>query len=427
MSHKTVNRSLRFAPFFVLTIFSLILAACGSSSNGATDIKDITIASELPISGTYLTLGLPTQQGAQLAIEQAKLDNGYTLKWVGSDDFSTTTGAADAKLGQTNIQKYIGDQKVLGVAGPLNSGVAYAEMQLANKAGLVLISPSATNPGLTLSKYADENGFNFALAHPAGKKNAFFRIPGTDIIQGKLLASLAKNKGYKKVFIVDDKTPYGAGLAKQFKDNFVGSGGEVVGTQASIEATQTSKFKDLAAQIAATSPDFVFYGGVVAGRGGLLKKDVADAAAGKSIPFVGGDGIAQDDGWQKDAGTAATGDWATTPAAELGSLSTSSSTASKFVADYKARFNADPIAYSAMAYDAAGSIIQAIKDLIKDGKPVNRANVLEAVQKVTYAGVTGTIKFDENGDNAGSKYYSLWEVKEDGKWTFVKNIDAATI
>ena len=80
----------------------------------------------------------------------------------------------------------------MGIVGPFNSGVAKAEIPIVNAAGgPVLISPTNTNPGLTLSQYATANGINFAKLHPAGKPDYYFRIPGNDVAQGKADAEVA--------------------------------------------------------------------------------------------------------------------------------------------------------------------------------------------------------------------------------------------
>ena len=87
--------------------------------------------------------------------------------------------------------------------------------------------------------------------------------------------------------------------------------------------------------------------------------------------------------------------------------------------------------YSAQAYDAAEIEITAIKNLINAGTTVTgaagRLNIRNAVAGITYPGVTGTISFDANGDNAGSKVFSVYAITPAAptKWSFIQTINVA--
>ena len=399
-----------------------VLSGCGGSSAGSGN-KNIVIATLLPVSGTSAALGLPTQYGTDLAVSQNKdLGNGYTLS-VDHENYQGASGA-DPAAATAASNKLVNQADVIGMVGPFNSGIAKVSMPITNGAGLVSISPANTNPGLTLRQYAADNSINFDLLHPAGKPDAYFRIPGTDVVQGKVDAQIASSApiNAKTVYVIDDNTVYGKGLANFFVSNFQSSGGTVLDRQ-SFTATQVSSAGSFADTIKAKNPDAIFFGGTTDSGVGAVKK--ALAADGFNKPWVGGDGIADDSAWLQTAGNGAAGTYATVAAPDPASLS--SSAAQTFVTDYKAfvagKPNNDLVGYSAMSYDAAMIIITAVKNLIKDGKDVTRANVRDQVAGINYSGVTGNISFDANGDNSGPKVFAVYQVDATNKWVYQTTVN----
>jgi branched-chain amino acid transport system substrate-binding protein len=421
MHHSGVKKVLTRGLFVAVALTSLGLAACGANGGGSGN-KALKIATDLPVSGTDAAVGLPTQNGATLAVQQNKdLGNGYTLSIVNKNDEGTS--GPDASVGAANIQALVSDSAVMAVVGPFNSGVAKQEIPVANGSGLVLISPANTNPGLTKEQYADANGINFALLHPAGKPNYYFRLPGTDDVQGKVDAdiALAAPVSATTAYVVDDSTTYGKGLATVFTQEFTAKGGTIAGST-SITANQVSSLPQLATTIISKNPGVVFYGGVTSGGGAALKKALVEKNG--NMPMVGGDGIADDPAFLQTAGAAAAvNTYGTVAAPDISGLT--NATAQKFISDYKAAFpGKDLLPYSAMAYDAAMIEITAIKNLIKAGKDVTRKAVRDEIQGITYTGVTGNISLDQNGDNAGQKVYSVYGVGTDGTWKFTQLIQA---
>ncbi len=409
-------------------IFSIIgaacliamLAACGGTGSSKTGGR-LCIATDFPTSGTDAGVGQPTENGVTLAVKQHHdLGNGYTLDVIHFNDVSPTLGHNDPTTGAQNVQQMLQNKCIIAMVGPLNTGVAASEMPVAAKGGLAMISPSNTNPGLTLRQYAEANGFNFDTLHPAGTKSNYFRIPANDVVQGKVDADYAYNSlNIRKVYVVDDTTPYGKGLADYFIQEFQQAlGGTILGRD-EITSQDTAKLPSLASTIAGKHPDAVFYGGVTSGGGGLLKAQLV--SHGVTVPMVGGDGIATDSAFIKDAGSSADNTYASVAAPDLSTFTAGAQ--KQFIQDYKAMFNSDPIPYSANAYDAAMIEITAIQNLIKEGKDVTRETVIEGIQHIQYDGVTGHISFDQNGDNAGNKVFSFYAVKN-GQWVFDKAVNA---
>lgn len=407
-----------------LFVLSMGLAACGGGGSSTGGV--IKIATDLPVSGTDASNGLPTQYGADLAAQQnSDLGSGYTLQIVHKNDEGTS--GADASIGAANIRALLADPQVMAVVGPFNSGVAKAEIPVATTGGLVLISPANTNPGLTKEQYAAARGIDFAQLHPAGSKEWYFRTPATDDVQGKVNAEMALGApiNAKAAFVIDDSTTYGAGLADFFKTNFTSGGGTVVGSH-SITPQEVSSFNSLAATIVAAKPDVVYYGGVVSQGGGALKK--ALVAAGFNGPVVGGDGIADDPSWITTAGASAAGNtYGTVAAPDPSSLT--SADAATFKTAYNSYVSGKPDAallpYSAAAYAAATIEIDAIKAIIKSGKAPTRAAVRDYIAGNTFSTIIGNISFDQNGDNAGDKVFAVYSIPTGGSaWGYLKTIVA---
>jgi branched-chain amino acid transport system substrate-binding protein len=419
MYHSGVKRIMTRGVFVATALLSLGLAACGTSG-GSSGNKALKLGTELPVSGTDAGVGLPTQYGVDLAVQQNKdLGSGYTLDVVHKNDVGTS--GPDPSIGAANIQQLIADSSVMAIVGPFNSGVAKQEIPIINKSTIVAISPTNTNPGLTKQEFAEANGINFDLLHPAGKPEAYFRLAGTDDVQGKVDAdiALAAPVSATTAYVIDDNTTYGKGLAKVFTTEFTSKGGSVVGST-SITPDQVSNLPQLATTIVSKNPGVVFYGGVTSGGGGALKKDLVEK--GGNMPMVGGDGIADDPAWITTAGSAAVNTYGTVAAPDITGLTSAS--AQTFITAYKAAFpGKDLLPYSASAYDAAMIEITAIKNLIKAGKTVTRSAVRDEVAGISYDGVTGHLAFDANGDNAGQKVFSVYGVGTDGKWAFVRIVN----
>jgi branched-chain amino acid transport system substrate-binding protein len=402
-----------------LFVASLSLAACGGGSSTGGVIK---IATDLPVSGTDASNGLPTQYGADLAVSQnTDLGGGYKLQIVHMNNEGTS--GADASIGATNIHNLLADSQVMAVVGPFNSGVAVAEIPVATNGGLVLMSPANTNPGLTLEQYAAARGINFAQLHPAGSKEYYFRVPANDVIQGKVDAQIATSApiNAKTAYVIDDSTTYGAGLADYFTTAFTADGGTIAGHH-SITPQQVSTFNSLAATIVAAKPDVIYYGGVVSQGGGALKKALVQA--GYTGPVVGGDGIAADPSWVTTAGAAAAGNTIGTVAApDPSKLDPSfSSNYTTFVAG---KPDNTLLPYSAAAYACATIEIDAIKAIIKSGQTPTRANVRDYIASHTFDTVIGSISFDANGDNAGQKVFAIYAIPTGGsQWQFTTQVNA---
>jgi branched-chain amino acid transport system substrate-binding protein len=409
-----------------------VLAGCGTSNNstgtgstgGGGDLASctgsVTVASDLPVSGSDASDGKPTANGAQLAVTQAtsnKLLGGCTIKYVAKDDSSVALGKHDPQQGAQNLTELAGDSSVLGVVGPFNSNVAKAEMPIANKAGLVLISPSNTNPGLTIVGSNPDIDTN--SLRPAGTIT-YFRVCTTDIGQGKADAEEAsKTLGTKKAYVIDDQETYGKGLSDQFSKFYQQDGGSIA-KRVSLPG-DTKDFHAQLTEAKGLGVDIIFFGGTSSNGGGIIKKQMADAGL-SNVKYMGGDGIV-DTEFFTEAGSQADGAYGSVAAPDATKLDS----AKKFVTDYKAAFGDEPGAYSANAYDAMNILLQAIKKSITDngGKLLStgsafRDSVRKNVQASSWDGAIGHTSFDANGDTS-NVLLTIFQA-QGGKWVYSSTV-----
>ncbi|MFJ4470461.1 branched-chain amino acid ABC transporter substrate-binding protein [Streptomyces sp. NPDC089424] len=387
---------------------ALTLTACGSrDGDGGSDSgggTTVVIGIDAPLTGDLSALGLGIKNSVDLAAKTAnkeKYVEGVTFKVEALDD------QAQPSAGQQNATKFVANKDVLGVVGPLNSSVAESMQKVFDDAKLVQVSPANTNPALT-------QGPDWQTSKARTYKS-YFRTATTDAIQGPFAAQYVYNDAKKKkVFVIDDKKTYGAGLAATFSAEFEKLGGKVVGTE-HIDP-ETKDFSAVATKVKAAGADVVYYGGEYP-QAGPLSKQIK--AAGAKIPLVGGDGIYSAD-FIKLAGASGTGDLATSVGAPVEDLPS----AKEFVANYEAAGYKEAYeAYGGYSYDSAWAIIEAVKQVVEGNNgelPDDaRAKVTAAMQGVTFDGVTGKVSFDEFGD-ATNKQLTVYSV-EDGAWKAAKS------
>jgi branched-chain amino acid transport system substrate-binding protein len=369
---------------------SVLVALLAGTSAHAASLGTLRIGVDLPVSGADAAIGIPTQNGAVLAIEQADKRGfaGGTYKLEASLLDDAVQGKHDPAAGAQNVKTFISDASVMAMIGPFNSNVAKSEIPLTNDAGLAQISPSNTNDGLTVGDDAKK----LRTAHP--DTNAYFRVCTNDTHQGGALAQFAKKLGYKKVFVIDDNETYGKGLADSFEASFKRLGGTSLGHE-HITANQVD-FKALLTKVHSMSPDAVFFGGNTSTGGGLLRRQMGDVGM-SGTPMMGGDGISDTAEFVKEAGPMAQNVYYSVAAPDASKLPS----AQAFIAAYKARFKTNVGPYSASAYAAAQIIIAAMEKALKDsgGKNPSRAMVLKYIAATRdFPTPIGPVTFDSAGD-----------------------------
>jgi len=350
---------------------AIALIGCGQQgSSGGGAGTEVKIGHVAPLTGGIAHLGKDNENGARLAIEQANeakvTIDGKPVKFtlVAEDD------QADPKVGATVAQKLV-DAKVVGVVGHLNSGTSIPASPIYNQAAIPVISGSATNPKLT------EQGF----------KNQF-RVVARDDQQGPAVAKyLADNNKPKVVAVIDDATAYGEGIANEVEKALKGAGINVLPREKGTD--KTTDWKAVLTKLRGRNPDAVFYGGMDATGGPLLKQG---RELGIKAVFSFGDGACTDK-MKELAGDAAEG-------LLCSQAGIPPQAASKtFLDAYKKKFNTDPILYAPFTYDAANLLIEAMKK----ANSTDPKKYLPELQKISYTGASGPIAFDEKGDRKNAE------------------------
>ena len=347
--------------------FAIALAFAGTAS--AQQV--VKIGHVAPISGPSAHLGKDNENAARMAIDELNAKgftlNGQkaTLQLISEDD------GADPKQGTAVAQKLV-DAKVNGVIGHLNSGTTVPASKIYNSAGIPQISPAATTPLYT------HQGYRTA-----------FRVVANDDLVGRVLARYAIDTlKAKKIAIIDDRTAFGQGLADQFAQDVKRSkGAEIVSRQ--FTSDRATDFSAILTQIRARRPDVIFYGGMDATAGPMLKQM---QALGIDAKFVSGDGVCSEK-LPLLAGSAL-GDDRVVCVVAGGVDAPLEAGMTAFAERYRKRYGMPFQTYAPYAYDATMAFAAAMRAAGSS----DPATFLPALARIRYQGITGTIAFDANGD-----------------------------
>lgn len=354
---------------------NLIMAASAMAFVGATSAQEtvVKIGHVGPTSGQIAHLGKDNENGARMAIDELNAKGvtigGKKVKFelVAEDD------GADPKQGTAAAQKLV-DSKVNGVVGHLNSGTSIPASKIYSDAGIPQISPSATNPKYT------RQGFKTT-----------FRVVADDVHLGGTLGKYAvKELKGKSIAVIDDRTAYGQGVADEFEKGVKAAGGKTVGREFTND--KATDFTAILTSLKAKKPDIVFFGGMDAVAGPMLRQM---KQLGINAKFMGGDGICSGELPKLAAGTMGDGQ---VVCAEAGGVDEKDAKAKKamddFRANFKKKFNADVQIYAPYVYDAT-MVMAAAMQKANSAEP---AKYLPVLAKIEYTGVTGKIAFDDKGD-----------------------------
>jgi branched-chain amino acid transport system substrate-binding protein len=351
---------------------NVLVAAAVTLFAGAVSAQEVVkIGHVAPTSGGIAHLGKDNENGARMAIDELNA-KGVTIggKKV-KLELQAEDDAGDPKQGTAVAQKLV-DSKVNGVIGHLNSGTSIPASKVYSDAGIPQISPSATNPKYT------RNGYKTT-----------FRVVADDVHLGGTLGRYAvKELKGKSIAVIDDRTAYGQGVADEFEKGVKGAGGTTVSHQFTTD--KATDFTAILTQIKSKNPDVVFYGGMDAVAGPMIRQM---KQLGINAKFMGGDGICSGELPKLAAG--AMGDGQVVCAEAGGVEGTQKVGMEKFREDYKKKFNTEVQIYSPYVYDAVNVMVAA---MVKAGS-ADPAKYLPVLAKTDgYKGVTGTISFDEKGD-----------------------------
>jgi branched-chain amino acid transport system substrate-binding protein len=361
-----------------------LIAALAFSGAASAQIK-MGVAG--PITGPNAAFGAQLVNGTQQAVDDINKAGGILGQQITleqGDDVS------DPKQGVSVANKFVGDGVKL-VVGHFNSGVTIPASEVYSENGILMITPSATNPKVTDRGLWD-----------------VFRTCGRDDQQGMLWAEYARDhlKG-KKIAVVHDKTTYGKGLADAALDNMHKFGIKEV----LYEGVNTGEkdYSAIVSKIKASGADILMWGGLHT-EGGLIIRQMRDQ--GMSTVMVSGDGIT-DNEFSQIGGPGVEG-----TLMSFGPDPRNNPSAKDIVAEFKAK-NFDPEAYTLYSYAA----VQIMKQAAEKAKSLDTKKIAEAMHSgMTFHTVIGDIAYDKKGDRTSVDYvWYTWLKGADGKITYVQN------
>ncbi|MBJ9976342.1 branched-chain amino acid ABC transporter substrate-binding protein [Pseudomonas sp. S75] len=333
----------------------------------AADTQVVRIGFAGPLTGPSAHQGQDVEHGIQIAVQEANQqhlkigDKPVEFKLVSEDD------VADPRTGTAVAQRLV-DAKVAVVIGHYNSGTSIPASKIYAAAGIVQISPSATNPTLTRQGIP-----------------SVFRVVNDDATLGRYAGNyLVKTLQAQRIAIFDDRTAYGQGLADEVAKAVKAANGNVVVREYSND--KTTDFNAILTTAKARQADAVFFAAL----------DYQAAAMAKQMKNLGlkarfmNIGNLPNDSFKQMAGSAAEGTYAWnygTPLLEMPK-------GAAFERKLKDTFGVGVVQSSPAAYDATWAAIQAMVTAGSDDPKL----YLPVLKQQRYEGVTGTIAFDEQGN-----------------------------
>jgi branched-chain amino acid transport system substrate-binding protein len=337
-----------------------------------------------PITGPYAAFGAQVVNGTQQAVDDVNKAGGILGQQITlerGDDVS------DPKQGVSVANKFVGDG-VKFVVGHVSSGVTIPASEVYSENGILMITPSATNPKVTDRGLWD-----------------VFRTCGRDDQQAMLWAELARDKlKGKKIAVVHDKTPYGKGLADAALDNMHKFGVEEVLYEGVNPAEKD--YSAIVSKVKAASADYLMWGGVNP-EGGLIIRQMRDQ--GMNTVMISGDGITTSE-FPQIGGPGVEG-----TLMSFGPDPRLNPAAKDVVAEFNAR-NVDPEAYTLYSYAA----VQILKQAAEEAKSLDLKKMAEAMHSgMIFHTVLGDIAYDTKGDRTSADYvWYVWKKGPDGKITY---------
>jgi branched-chain amino acid transport system substrate-binding protein len=248
-------------------------SSCGPIVYKGSGSPDFIVASDLPLQGAQRAQTIEISRAEIWALANAGWKSGaYKIGYQSCDDATAQAGSYDLAKCATNGHLYANNKSVIAVLGTFNSACAKVIVPIANRAGpLLMVSPANTNPGITKKWDAGEP----QKYYPTGVRN-YARVVATDDIQGPADALWTQHLGIKKVFVLNDKTTYGVGVATTYQYAAKKLGIKVTGFQG--WDVKASSYEALATSIKASGAQAIFLGGVADSNGPKLIQDLKAAA-----------------------------------------------------------------------------------------------------------------------------------------------------
>jgi branched-chain amino acid transport system substrate-binding protein len=401
------------------------VAACGGGGGGGNTSAStasgnaLTIYSSFPLQGASKPQSDALVNGIKLALKQAGGKAGkYTITYKSLDDSTATAGKWDAGQVSTDARTAAQDKNTILYLGEFNSGASAISIPILNRAGIGQISPSNTAVGLT-SNAAGATPGEPDKYYPTGKRT-YVRVVPKDTVQAAAIATVMKQEGCTKPYILNDKEVYGQGLATNAVASLKSAGIPSLGNDG--WDPKAANYRSVASKIAGKGADCVFLSGITDNNGVQLTKDIA--AGVPKAKIYGPDGLCES-AWvdPKKGGFPASLDSRVKCTVATLSPDKYPPAGQKFFSDYKTTYgDANPDPYALYGYETMSLALDAIK------RAGDKGNDRQAVIQQLFAtkdrqSVLGTYSIDPNGDTTNTDY-GLYSV-DNGQIKFDQVIKAA--
>jgi branched-chain amino acid transport system substrate-binding protein len=376
----------------------------------------LRIYTSWPMQGAMIPEGTGMKNGVDMAVaEVGGVVAGYCLEVVNLDDASPQTGKWDGAVEAENANKAVGDPLAIVYIGTYNSGAAKVSIPINNRAHMAQITPANTYPGLTKKRGAAPG--EPEIYRPLGFVN-YFRVPPADDIQGAVGAKWAKQRGHKKVYILNDQELYGKGIADVFEAAAKKLGLQVAANEG-IDWKQPDQ-KPVLTKIRASGADLVYQAAVIETGAQLVIRQMKDLGlvAARGVKYMGPDGLYEDELLK-----AATCDavMATDFRMTFASLpfEKMKGVGAKTYETYKQKFGKEPTGYALYSAEAGRVAIDGIRraasqlDKAKDITEKREAVRQAIANTKNFEGINGKFSFDENGDTTLDTMSGFKVVKAD--------------
>jgi branched-chain amino acid transport system substrate-binding protein len=413
---EMVNKQLVLL-FSMLVVLTLVLASCGGSTPEEEEVQEpaeqaqeqvqeeaapaeaeeaiaedplgnivvapgdpLRIASSLVIAGPNETLGIDSQRGVEIAIDDRGQVAGHEVELVAEDDGCSAEG------GQTSATKTASDDRIVAVVGHSCSSSCTPAAPIYNDAGLTMISPSCTAPALT---------------GQGTHVDSLLRTAHNDNVQGRIMAEFVYNElGLRKAATIHDGSPYAEQLQQVFADVFVELGGEITAQEA-VNVGDTD-MRPVLTSIATGEPEIIYYP-IFVSEGAFVTNQAKEISGLENVALAGADGMISSD-FLSAAGDAAEGMYISGP-----DLTFTGGRYEAFLAKHQEKYGEPPTsAFHAHAYDATNMVFDAVEQVATTDAEGNTVIGRQALRDALYAtsnfdGITGNLNCNELGDCADPK------------------------
>jgi len=329
--------------------------------------QEIKIGVLFPLTGDAASYGEKGKKAIDMAIDELNKEGSiHGTKVVAIYEDSR----AEPKTGVAAMNKLINIDHVPAVVGDIVSAVTLPVAPIAEKNKVILLSPTSSAPAIT-------NAGEF-----------IYRIWPSDLAEGKALAEFARNHAYRRTAILHLNNDYGLAIAEIFKKNYEDQAEMVVLMEGYSESD--NDYRSVLSKVARAKPDAVYVAGYYADTAKILRQA---KEIGINVQFLGTTAI-EDNKFLELAGVA--GEGVIYPLATGFDPSSSAEKTKKFINDFQTKYNYQPGWVEAQSYDSFMLISTAVKNNsgIIDGSKIKA--FFDSMGE--YEGVTGIIKFDQNGD-----------------------------